>query len=91
VLEACAATATVVEINANPRRLDLDWREVRRACELGCRFAINPDAHHPDGYYDVRYGVSMARKAGLNAEQVVNTAPTAAAFLAQLKPAVRVS
>ena len=84
VLQACAETGTVVELNANPYRLDLDWREVIRARELGCRFAINPDAHHPDGYRDLRYGVMMARKAGLTAADVVNTAPTAEAFLARL-------
>ena len=84
VLQACAETGTVVELNANPRRLDLDWREVIRARELGCRFSIDPDAHHPDGYRDLRYGVMMARKAGLTAAEVVNTAPTAEAFLARL-------
>lgn len=85
VLQACADTSTVVEINTNPRRLDLDWREVLKAKELGCRFAINPDAHHPDGYDDVRYGVLMARKAGLSAPEVINTAPSAEAFLGLLK------
>jgi DNA polymerase (family 10) len=86
VLEACAETGTVVEINANPRRLDLDWRDVVRARALGCRFAVNPDAHHPSGYGDVRYGILMARKAGVKAAEVVNTAPTAEAFLERLKP-----
>ena len=84
VLQACAETGTVVELNANPYRLDLDWREVIRARDLGCRFSIDPDAHHPDGYRDLRYGVMMARKAGLTAAEVVNTAPTAEAFLARL-------
>ena len=84
VLRACAETGTVVELNANPYRLDLDWRQVIRARDLGCRFSIDPDAHHPDGYHDLRYGVMMARKAGLTAAEVVNTAPTAAAFLARL-------
>lgn len=87
VLRACAETGTVVELNASPYRLDLDWRVARRALELGCRFSVDPDAHHPDGYDDVRYGVLMARKAGLRAADIVNTAPTAAAFLARLKPA----
>lgn len=85
VLRACADTGTVLEVNANPYRLDLDWRDVIRARELGCRFAVNPDAHHPDGYHDVRYGVLMARKAGLRASDIVNTAATAEAFLASLK------
>ena len=86
ILQACADTGTLVEINANPRRLDLDWRHVIRARELGCRFAVNPDAHHPSGYHDLRYGVLMARKAGLTASEVVSSAPTAKAFLALLKP-----
>jgi DNA polymerase (family 10) len=47
VLAACAAHGVAVEINANPHRLDLDWRWHRRALELGCRFSINPDAHVP--------------------------------------------
>lgn len=85
VLRACAASGTVVEINASPYRLDLDWRMVIRARELGCRFSIDPDAHHPDGYKDVRYGVMMARKAGLTASDVVTTAPTAETFLKRLK------
>lgn len=89
VLEACAAAGTVVEINANPRRLDLDWRWVVRAKALGCRFSVDPDAHHTDGYHDVRYGVLMARKAGLGAHDVINTAEDAEAFLAQLKPSSR--
>ncbi len=85
VIEACAEHGTVIEINASPYRLDLDWRWLARARELGCRFSVNPDAHHSDGYRDLRYGVTMARKAGLTAAEVINTAPTGAAFLARLK------
>ncbi|MDZ7705067.1 MAG: PHP domain-containing protein [Trueperaceae bacterium] len=86
VIEACAETGTVVEINANPRRLDLDWRWVIRARELGCSFAINPDAHSREGFDVIRHGVTVARKAGLRAADVVNCEPDAAAFLARLKP-----
>jgi DNA polymerase (family 10) len=86
VIEACAEAGTIIEINANARRLDLDWRWVIKAREAGCRFSINPDAHHPDGFDDVRYGVLMARKSGLTPDDVVNTAPDADAFLRQLKP-----
>ena len=85
VIEACAETKTVIEINANTRRLDLDWRWVIKAKRLGCTFSIDPDAHHTSGYDDVRYGVMMARKAGLSVDDVVNTAPTAGDFLARLK------
>jgi DNA polymerase (family 10) len=85
VIEACAQTGTVIEINANPRRLDMDWRWVRVAARRGCMFSIDPDAHHVDGYDDLRYGVTVARKAGLTSAAVVNTVTTADAFLAQLK------
>jgi DNA polymerase (family X) len=45
VLKACAEHGVAVEINCNPRRLDLDWRWHQRGPELGCLFSINPDAH----------------------------------------------
>ena len=86
VIEACAETGTAVEINASPHRLDMDWRWVIRAKERGCTFSINPDAHHTNGFDDVYYGVLMARKAGLGAADVVDTAPSGAAFLERLKP-----
>lgn len=85
VIEACAEAKTVIEINASPYRLDLDWRWVIKAKELGCKFSINPDAHVTHGFDDVRYGVMMARKAGLTPDDVVNTAATGRAFLAMLK------
>jgi DNA polymerase (family X) len=85
IIEACAETKTVIEINASPYRLDLDWRWVIKAKELGCKFSINPDAHVTHGFDDVRYGVMVARKAGLTPDDVVNTAPTGKAFLAKLK------
>lgn len=88
VIEACAATGTVIELNANPYRLDLDWRWLIRARELGCAVAINPDAHHTDGLEDIRFGVMMARKAGLPKQDIVNAETDAAAFLARLKRSV---
>ncbi len=84
IIDACAQTGTVIEINANPRRLDLDWRWVRKAAQKGCLFSVNPDAHTPDGISHLRYGVMMARKAGLSPEQVVNTAATGREFLQRL-------
>lgn len=86
VIKACAEAGTVIEINANPHRLDMDWRWVVKAKERGCTFSIDPDAHHTSGFDDVYYGVLMARKAGLIPADVVNTAPTGAAFLKRLKP-----
>lgn len=73
VLEAAAETGTVIEINANPYRLDLDWRYVRKARDMGIRIAINPDAHHPDELRYVRYGIGIARKGLLSAGDIVNT------------------
>lgn len=72
VLEACQKNQTVVEINANPYRLDLDWRVALQWRER-LKFAINTDAHVPSGLKDIYYGVAVARKAGLGAEQVINT------------------
>lgn len=89
VIAACAETGTVIEINANPWRLDLDWRWARKAAELGCAFAVNTDAHSFAGFQDLEFGVAMARKAGLSAEQVVVTELTGSAFLARLKTAGR--
>jgi DNA polymerase (family 10) len=75
VLAACAKSGVAVEINANPWRLDIEWRWHRRAAELGCLFAINPDAHSTPEIDNVRWGVAMARKGGLSPDRVVNTLP----------------
>jgi DNA polymerase (family X) len=63
----------IIEVNANPHRLDLDWRHLRAAHAQGLLTSINPDAHSPDGLRDVTYGVGIARKGGVTAEQVLNT------------------
>jgi DNA polymerase (family X) len=63
----------IIELNANPHRLDLDWRHLRAAHAQGLLTSINPDAHSPDGLRDVTYGVGIARKGGVTAEQVLNT------------------
>jgi DNA polymerase (family 10) len=72
VLEAAAEAGVVVEINANPHRLDLDWRHVRRAAAMGIVIAINPDAHSIAALEHVAFGVNMARKAGLGPRQILN-------------------
>ena len=72
VLEAAAGTGTVIELNANPWRLDLDWRWWRRARELGVRCAINPDAHSVEGLKDMFFGVRIARKGWLGRDDVIN-------------------
>jgi DNA polymerase (family 10) len=84
VLQACAETGTVVEINAHPSRLDLKDVYARRAVELGCKISINSDAHALDGMELMEYGIGTARRAWLRAEDVINTYPLAE-MLASLK------
>lgn len=73
VIDACAANNVIIEINSNPWRLDLDWRYVQYALEKGVLLSINPDAHHTNGYADMKYGVLMGRKGGLTKEMTFNT------------------
>ncbi|HYQ90177.1 MAG TPA: DNA polymerase/3'-5' exonuclease PolX [Candidatus Binatia bacterium] len=75
VVRVAVEEGVILEINAHPHRLDLDWREVIQAKAKGARFAVNPDAHHVDGYEDMRYGLGAARKAWLAAGDIVNTLP----------------
>ena len=86
VLQACAETGTVVEINANPARLDLNDFYARRAVELGCKIAINCDAHSTDGMDILEYGIGTARRGWITAGDVINTLPVDE-MLAQLKDA----
>lgn len=73
VIDAAIANRVIIEINANPHRLDMDWRLWRRAAERGLMCSINPDAHSTSGlsYFDA--GVNVARKGWLEQEQVLNT------------------
>ena len=73
VIDAAIANRVIIEINANPRRLDMDWRLWRRAAERGLMCSINPDAHSMEGlsYFDA--GVNIARKGWLEKEQVLNS------------------
>jgi DNA polymerase (family 10) len=75
VIDAAIANAVVIELNANPHRLDMDWRLWRRASERGLKCSINPDAHDTGGLAFVRAGVNSARKGWLTKESVVNTMP----------------
>jgi DNA polymerase (family 10) len=72
IIDACAANKVVIEINANPLRLDLDWRWHRYAVEKGVLLSINPDAHRKEGFLDMQYGVYVARKGGLSKENCLN-------------------
>ena len=88
VLQACKETGTVVEINANPARLDLNDVYSRRAVELGCKLVINCDAHSLADLDLLEYGIHTARRGWLTAADVVNTRPLDKA-LAFFKDAVR--
>jgi DNA polymerase (family 10) len=72
VIDACAIHNVVIEINANPWRLDLDWRWVNYAMEKGVKLSINPDAHEMEGYADMKYGVIAGRKGGLTKDMTFN-------------------
>jgi DNA polymerase (family 10) len=75
ILDAAAATGTIIELNANPRRLDLDWRWWPLAKEKGVKCAINPDAHTTAGLQDLLFGVGIARKGWLTKNDAINTLP----------------
>ena len=79
IIDACAQHQVIIEINANPWRLDLDWRWVRYALNQGVPLSINPDAHHTNGYEDMRYGVLMGRKGMLTKEMTFNAKSVAEA------------
>ena len=72
VIDACAANGVVIEVNANPYRLDLDWTWIPYAIEKGVRLSINPDAHSMEGIHDIHFGTLAARKGGLDAVHCVN-------------------
>ena len=73
VLEKAAAVGVSVELNADPHRLDLDWRYCRRAKELGVTIEIGPDAHSVPGLDNVHFGIGLARKAWLESGEILNT------------------
>jgi DNA polymerase (family 10) len=75
IIRAAAQTQTIIELNANPRRLDLDWRFWKLAKAHGVRCAINPDAHSVRGLHDLWFGIQIARKGWLTREDVVNCLP----------------
>jgi DNA polymerase (family 10) len=73
VLDACKANQVVVEINANPWRLDLDYTWIPAALDRGILLSINPDAHNLKGIHHVRWGVMAAQKGGLTKAACLNT------------------
>lgn len=72
IIDACAANNVAIEINANPHRLDLDWRMIFYAREKGCLFSINPDAHSIEDILLIKYGIMIAHKTGLKCKEVIN-------------------
>ena len=75
VIEAAAATGTWIEINAAPKRLDLDWRWWPLAKEKGVKCVINPDAHAVERLQELWFGIGVARKGWLTREDVMNCLP----------------
>lgn len=73
VLESASQNKVAIELNANPMRLDIDWRHLRSAKKLNIPIPINPDAHSIKGLEYMRYGVGVARKGGLTKKDVLNT------------------
>jgi DNA polymerase (family 10) len=72
IIDACAANGMIIELNANPSRLDLDWSWIPYALEKGVKISINPDAHSKDQIQYIHAGVCAARKGGLTADMCLN-------------------
>ncbi len=72
IIKACAQSNVAIEINANPKRLDLDWQWLPYAIEQEVMISINPDAHSYDGIHDVTYGVYTGQKGGLPKSLTLN-------------------
>jgi DNA polymerase (family X) len=75
IIDACAANQVIIELNAHPYRLDIDWRYIRKATEKGVMISINPDAHSMSGLQDVRYGILAAQKGLLDKTFLFNAKP----------------
>ena len=73
IIDTCAEYGVSIELNANPYRLDLDWRWISYATSKGVTISINPDAHSTGGIHDIHFGVMAARKGGLTQEMCFNT------------------
>lgn len=69
IIDTCASNSVAIEINAHPRRLDMDWRWIEYATKKNVLLSINPDAHNLEGFNDIKYGVLAAQKGGLTKEQ----------------------
>lgn len=72
IIDACAANHVVIELNAHPWRLDIDWKWIDYAQNKGVMISINPDAHEKSGYHDMYFGTLAARKGGLLTRNTLN-------------------
>lgn len=88
VIDACIANHKIIELNANPQRLDMDWRWWHAASQRGLLCSINTDAHSIDHLAFIRAGVNCARKGWLEKKHILNTLSLngVQAFLKKLKP-----
>jgi DNA polymerase (family 10) len=73
IIDACAANGVIIELNAHPYRLDIDWRWIPYCLERGVKISINPDAHEKSGYHDMYFGTCVARKGMLSKEMCFNS------------------
>jgi DNA polymerase (family 10) len=69
IIDACAENNVVIEINANPQRLDMEWQWVDYALEKEVMLSVNPDAHSTDEFHNIKYGVFAGQKGGLTQKQ----------------------
>lgn len=72
VIDACSVNNVIIELNTNPKRLELDWRWIQYAIQKNVMISINPDAHKKEGYQHMYYGICMARKGGLLKQMTFN-------------------
>lgn len=86
ITDAAVTNKVALEINASPKRFDLDWRHLKDAAHKGARFIISPDAHRITGFQNVRYGVQLARKGCLSSDHILNCLPPEEFMAWQKKP-----
>lgn len=72
IIDACAANGVIIELNAHPYRLDIDWKWIPYCMDKGVKISINPDAHQLQGYHDMHYGINSARKGMLDKNNCFN-------------------
>jgi DNA polymerase (family 10) len=72
IIDACAANNVCIELNANPYRLDIDYRWIDYCQNKNVLVSINPDAHNLHGVHDIRFGINVARKGGLLKQNTLN-------------------